>query len=72
MMEYYANFGNGSVDRFRPQLGVELRVTKMLNFEMFWSHQFKNPPEIPSVDAFGMTVKFYFKRNSNKSRNNNT
>jgi hypothetical protein len=32
-MEYFGNFGNGQVDRFRTQLGVELRVTKHMNYE---------------------------------------
>ena len=67
LMEYYANFGNGSVNRFRSQLGVEIKVTKKINYEVFWSHQFANQPEIPTVDAFGMTLKFYLHKKQKDS-----
>jgi hypothetical protein len=57
--EYFLNFGNGAVNRLRTQIGVEIRVAKHLNYEVFWNHQFANEPEIQSVDAFGMTLKVY-------------
>jgi hypothetical protein len=59
MLEYYANFGSSSVNRFRSQIGVELRVLDKVNYEIYWSHQFSNEPEITAVDAFGMSLKFY-------------
>jgi hypothetical protein len=58
-VEYFANFGNGAVNRFKTQLGVEFRVTKIVNYEVFWNHQFEHQPEIQNVDAFGMTLKVY-------------
>jgi hypothetical protein len=58
-LEYFANFGNSQVDRLRSQLGIEFRVTKLINYEVFWNHQFDNLPEVQSVDAFGMTLKIY-------------
>lgn len=70
MVEYFANFGNGSIDRFRTQVGVDFRVTRTMNFEVFWNHQFENAPEIPKVDAFGTTVKFYFKKNTASIKSN--
>lgn len=66
-LEYYVNFGNGSVNRFRSQLGVEIKVTKIINYEVFWSHQFANQPEIPTIDAFGMTLKFYLHKKQKDS-----
>lgn len=72
LIEYYANFGSGSVNRFRSQVGMELRVTENINYEVYWSHQFRNDPEIPTIDAFGMSIKGYFSRkpkeNSGKSK----
>ncbi len=59
-VEYFGNFGNGQVDKLRTQLGVELRVTKHINYEIFWNHQFPHVPEVPEVDAFGMTLKLYY------------
>ena len=58
-VEYFANFGNEQVDKLRTQFGVEIRVTKHINYEVFWNHQFENMPEVQEVDAFGMTVKIY-------------
>jgi hypothetical protein len=59
-VEYFVNFGNGTVNKFRTQIGVEIRVLKRMNYEVFWNHQFENLPEVQAVDAFGMTLKFYF------------
>jgi hypothetical protein len=58
--EYFVNFSQASVNRFRTQAGIEIRVTKEINYEVFWNHQFQNQPEISEVDAFGMTLKLYF------------
>jgi hypothetical protein len=66
-MEYFGNFGNAQVDRLRSQLGVELRVTKHFNYEVFWNHQFANAPEVQEVDAFGMTLKFYYDKKDFKN-----
>ncbi len=57
--EYFANFGNSSVNRLRTQIGVEIRVLKNINYEIYWNHQYANEPEVSSVDAFGMTLKVY-------------
>lgn len=64
--EYFVNFGNGTVNKFRTQLGVELRVLKIMNYEVFWNHQFEHLPEVQEVDAFGMTLKFYLDKNNFK------
>ena len=61
--EYFINFGNSPVNRLRTQLGIEIRVTKRINYEVFWNHQFANQPEIQEVDAFGMCLKIYMDKN---------
>jgi Protein of unknown function (DUF2490) len=66
--EYFLNFGNPDVNRFRTQLGVEFRVTKRFNYEVYWNHQFANQPEVPEVDAFGMTIKAYLQYKKKKSK----
>lgn len=67
--EYFANFDNSAVNKFKTQLGVEFRVTKKLNYEVFWNHQFAHEPEVQSVDAFGMTLKIYLsKKNPAKQK----
>jgi hypothetical protein len=64
--EYFANFGNSSVNRLRTQIGVEIRVLKHINYEVYWNHQYANGTEIPSVDAFGMTIKVYLDHQETK------
>jgi hypothetical protein len=66
-VEYFGNFGNGQVDKLRTQLGVELRVAKHINYEVFWNHQFQHPPEVQKVDAFGMTLKLYYNKQDFKN-----
>lgn len=58
-VEYFVNFGNSSVNRLRTQIGVEIKVFKHMNYEVFWNHQVANLPEIQKVDAFGMCLKIY-------------
>jgi hypothetical protein len=40
--EYFVNFSQLSLNRFRTQLGIEIRVTKEINNEVFWNYQFEN------------------------------
>ncbi len=58
-VEYFAYIGNSNLNRFRTQAGVETRVTKRLNYEVYWNHQFSNSPDVAINDAFGMSFKFY-------------
>jgi len=58
-VEYFLNFGNSAVNRLRTQIGVEIKVFKHINYEVFWNHQVANLPEIQKVDAFGMCLKIY-------------
>lgn len=58
-VEYFVNFGNSAVNRLRTQIGVEIKVFKRMNYQVFWNHQVANLPEIQKVDAFGMCFKIY-------------
>ncbi|WP_020527774.1 hypothetical protein [Flexithrix dorotheae] len=53
---------DGKLNRFRLQLGLEFKITKGINYKTFWNHQFANDPSIQRVNAFGMSLKFYFQR----------
>jgi hypothetical protein len=66
--EYFINFNNKNVNRFRIQTGVEIKVTKIINYEVFWNHQFANPTEISQLNAFGMALKFYLTHGSKKQK----
>jgi hypothetical protein len=43
-------------------MGAELRVTKRVNYEVFWNHQFANDTDVSINDAFGMSFKVYLHR----------
>jgi hypothetical protein len=61
-VEYFIYFGQANLNRFRTQIGVEMRVTKRMNYEVYWNHQFSNSPDVAINDAFGMSFKFYLNR----------
>ena len=65
--EYFGNFGNSSINKFRTQLGVEIKVSRTIGYETYWNHQFANSPDVSKVDAYGMSLKLYFAR---KTKNN--
>ncbi len=66
--EYFGNFGNSSINKFRTQLGVEIKVSRKIAYETYWNHQFANSPEVSNVDAYGMVLKFYFARNTKNNK----
>jgi hypothetical protein len=65
-VEYYANFGESELNRFRYQLGCEFKISRHLSYESFWNHQFANEPKVGSVNAFGMSLKLYLQAKGNK------
>ncbi|GAA0878266.1 hypothetical protein GCM10009119_12340 [Algoriphagus jejuensis] len=58
--EYFVYFGDPDSNRFRVQLGAEIKVARNLDYEIYWNHQFKYDHQPDAVDAFGMNLKFYF------------
>jgi hypothetical protein len=66
--EYFANIDNGTVNKFRIQAGVEFRVIRIMNYEVYWNHQFSNLPEVNDLDAMGMRLKFYLNRKRKKEK----
>lgn len=58
-VEYFLNFGHNNVDRLRICGGAEFRVTKIMNTEIYFLHQFPNGDVIPTLDALGLAFKFY-------------
>jgi hypothetical protein len=59
-VEYYFNPGNTAVDRLRLTGGGEFRVTKIMNTEIYYMHQFPIGVNSESVDALSIAFKFYF------------
>lgn len=60
--EYYLYFNNASQDRFRLQIGYEVKVLKWMNLETYYLHQFPNDGTVSSIDAIGLQANLYFKK----------
>ena len=67
-LEYFANFGKSSNNKFRTQLGIEFKVSRTVVFENYWNHQFANSPDIRQVDAYGIALKLYFVKHGRKKQ----
>jgi hypothetical protein len=57
--EYFWDFNNSDVNKFRICGGVELRVTRILNFEWYYNHQFGTKRGVNALDAIGLVLKVY-------------
>ena len=60
--EYFFNFKSNTSNRLRLALGTEVRVSKHINFEVYFVHQFDGGLDILSVNAVGLVLKIYWKK----------
>jgi hypothetical protein len=58
--ERYLDFQGKDLDRTRVAIGAILRVSRNIDFETYYLHQFSNPDNVPTVRAIGAKLKFYF------------
>ena len=58
--EYFVNINSESHNRTRFAFGGELKVTKHMNFDVYYVHQFDNGLGVPTVDAIGLTLKLFW------------
>lgn len=70
-LEYFANFGKSSINKFRTEVGIEFKVSRTVVFENYWNHQFANSPDVSKVDAYGITLKLYFIKGGRKKEREN-
>jgi hypothetical protein len=59
--EYFLNFKSNTSNRLRLAVGSELRVSKHINFEVYFVHQFDGGLDILTVNAVGLVLKIYWK-----------
>jgi hypothetical protein len=60
--EYYFYFNEIRDNRFRFEVGYEVKVLKTLSLQTYYLHQFGNGEAVSSIDAFGLQANFYFKK----------
>ncbi|SFU02147.1 Protein of unknown function [Algoriphagus locisalis] len=61
-VERYLDFQGRDLDRTRVAAGANLRVSKIIDFEIYYLYQFKNKANVPNVIAIGSRLKFYLSR----------
>ena len=67
--EYFIALNDNSSNKFTYTFGSEFRVTKHINFEVYFTHQFQNGIKAPSVDALGLALKLYMQEGDRWIRN---
>ena len=60
-VEYYYYFGAKGFNRFRLSAGIQTKVTKHLEFETYYVHEFDNGQRVNALDAMGLRLKFYYR-----------
>ncbi|WPR77866.1 DUF2490 domain-containing protein [Algoriphagus sp. NG3] len=65
--ERFLDFQGRNLNRTRVALGANLKVSRTIDFETYYLHQFTNGINVPTVKAVGTRLKFYFSR---KEKNN--
>jgi hypothetical protein len=58
--EYYYYWTDNNQDRIRWCLGTVIKATKFLTFEVYYLYQWPNNNYVPSVNAIGLQLNFYF------------
>jgi hypothetical protein len=58
-IEFYIPLNSNSNSQFLYTFGSEFKVTEHINFEIYFTHQYKNGISAPSVDALGLALKIY-------------
>jgi hypothetical protein len=60
--EYYVYFNDNVQDRFRLEIGYEVKILKILSLQTYYLHQFPNDGGVSAIDAIGLQANFYFKK----------
>lgn len=61
-VERYLDFQGKELNRTRVALGANLKVSRLMDFETYYLHQFSNGKNVPKVKAIGTKFMFYFSR----------
>lgn len=71
--EYYVYFNRSGLNRFRLSAGIQTKFTDNIEWETYYVHQFANGKYVESLNAIGLSLKFYFmhKKGGTKSSGKN-
>ena len=71
-VEYQVYFKGEGLDRFRVNGSIQSKVTRHLELETYYVHQFANGENVKALDAIGFVLKFYFKYKDRSSKKTKT
>ena len=64
--EYFFYLNENEQNRFRICVGIQIKVTKFMDFETYYLHQFNNSPFVTTLNAVGIQFEFYFESKQTK------
>ena len=59
--EYFFYLNDKSQNRFRLTAGSDIKVSKNIDFEVYYLYQYQNKPDVEPLNAIGLQLNFYFK-----------
>ncbi len=59
--EYFFYLNDKSQDRFRLTAGSDIKVSRNIDFEVYYLYQFQNKPGVDPLNAIGLQLNFYFR-----------
>jgi len=59
--EYFFYLNDNPQNRFRLTAGSEIKVSKNIDFEVYYLYQFQNKPSVEPLNAIGLQLNFYFR-----------
>ena len=67
--EYFFYLNENTQDRFRLAAGWEFKILSFMNLDTYFMYQFLNSPDVESLKAIGLTLKFYLKKKAKSVEN---
>jgi hypothetical protein len=59
--EYFFYLNDNTQNRFRLTAGSDIKVSKNIDFEVYYLYQFQNKPSVEPLNAIGLQLNFFFK-----------
>jgi hypothetical protein len=66
--EYFFYLNDNSQDRFRLTAGSDIKVSRNIDFEVYYLYQFQNKPSVEPLNAIGLQLNFYFRSKKYKQQ----
>jgi len=61
LTEYFFYLNDNTQNRLRLTAGSDIKVSRNIDFEVYYLYQFQNKPSVKPLNAIGLQLNFYFK-----------